>query len=100
MAMDIGPFAKGIAWRKRRVELCGGETGIRTHGTVRGVDNPLTSRAGMADRTNFTPETTSGTQRTRPKYNKINEAGLYPPAHNSLLEGSIPAVNAAHECAT
>jgi hypothetical protein len=36
----------------------------------------------------------------RRKYNKINEAGLYPPAHNSLLAGSIPAVNAARECAT
>src|SRR6266850_295577 len=37
----------------------GGESGIRAHGTARVVDNPLTSKAGMADRTNFTPETTS-----------------------------------------
>jgi hypothetical protein len=37
----------------------GGESGIRTHGTARVVDNPLTSKAGMADRTNFTPETIS-----------------------------------------
>jgi len=43
-----------------RGEQCsGGESGIRTHGTARVVDNPLTSNAGMADRTNFIPETTS-----------------------------------------
>ncbi|HMI00332.1 MAG TPA: hypothetical protein VK577_27740, partial [Bradyrhizobium sp.] len=34
-----------------------------------------------------------GTQRTRSislKYNKINEAGPYPPAHNGLVAGSSP----------
>jgi hypothetical protein len=44
---------------------CGGESGIRTHGTARVVDNPLTSKAGMADRTNFTPETTSSERNER-----------------------------------
>jgi hypothetical protein len=64
----------------------------------------LASKAGMADRTDFTPETTSPERKERAqsptKFNKITEAGLYPPAHNSLLAGSIPAVNAARECAT
>jgi hypothetical protein len=59
------------------------------------VDNPLTSKAGMADRTRFAAETTSRNA-TNPinlqrKCNKIDDAGLYPPAHNGLVAGSSPA---------
>jgi hypothetical protein len=63
------------------------------------IDNPLISRAGMADRTSFALETTSP-ERNERNQSPTNGASLYPPAYNSLLEGSIPAVNAAHECAT
>jgi hypothetical protein len=67
-------------------------------------ENPLTSKAGMADRTNFTPETTSPERNERDqsptKIQQNHEAGLYPPAHNGLLAGSVPAVNAAREYAT
>jgi hypothetical protein len=50
-------------------EQCsGGESGIRTHGTVRVIDNPLISRAGMADRTSFALETTS------PERNERNQS--------------------------
>jgi hypothetical protein len=48
----------GASW-ERLGSLTGGESGIRTHGTVRVADNPLTNMAGMADRTSFAPETTS-----------------------------------------
>jgi hypothetical protein len=48
----------GACW-ERLGSLAGGESGIRTHGTVRVVDNPPTSKAGMVDRTSFAPETTS-----------------------------------------
>jgi hypothetical protein len=37
---------------------------------TRVVDNPLTSKAGMADRTNFTPETTS------PKRNERDQSPM------------------------
>jgi hypothetical protein len=44
----------------------GGESGIRTHGTARVVDNPLTSKAGMGGPHQFhTRNDISGTQRTR-----------------------------------
>jgi hypothetical protein len=46
----------------------------------------------MADRTSFAPETTSPERNERDqsptKYNKINEAGPYPSAHNGLVASS------------
>jgi hypothetical protein len=72
----------------------GGESGIRTHCTVRLIDEPLTSKADMTDRTNFAPETTSPERnegdQSPTKINKINEAGFYPPAHNGQVAGSTP----------
>jgi hypothetical protein len=46
----------------------GGESGIRTRVTVRVIDNPLISRAGMADRTSFALETTA------PERNELNQS--------------------------
>jgi hypothetical protein len=48
-----------IEFELQGFSVAGGESGIRTHGTVRVVDNPPTSKAGMVDRTSFAPETTS-----------------------------------------
>jgi hypothetical protein len=60
------------------------------------VVDTLTNKAGMADRTNFRPETTSPERNERDqsptKIQQNHEAGLYPPAHNGLLAGSLPAV--------
>jgi hypothetical protein len=61
----LGFFANKLVQRIHGFGQAGGESGIRTHGTARVVDNPLTSKAGMADRTNFIPETTSSERNER-----------------------------------
>jgi hypothetical protein len=43
----LGLIANILAQRTGGCSDAGGEGGIRTHGTARVVDNPLTSKAGM-----------------------------------------------------
>jgi hypothetical protein len=62
-------FCKRFGTRWERLgSLAGGESGIRTRVTVRVIDNPLISRAGIADRTSFALETTS------PERNERNQS--------------------------
>jgi hypothetical protein len=79
-----------VDWaRQQTAQVDGGESGIRTHGTVRLVDNPLTSKAGMTERTSFAPETTSPERNERdqsPKKIQQNQRSWpSPPAHNGLV---------------
>ena len=54
-----GGFIRKIKKTSTKSISCGGESGIRTHSTVRLIDEPVTSKADMTDRTSFAPETTS-----------------------------------------
>ena len=85
----LGLTANKSARRTHGFGQDGGESGIRTHGTVRLVDNPLTSKAGMTERTSFAPETTSPERNERdqsPKKIQQNQRSWpSPPAHNGQV---------------
>jgi hypothetical protein len=76
MAANIGLIANNLVQRTAGCGQAGGESGIRTHSTFRVVDNPLTSKAGMADRTGFAPERTSPERKRMRSKSNANRARL------------------------
>jgi hypothetical protein len=90
LCVDIGLSNNIVLFQILKVPY-GGESGIRTHGTVRVVDNSRTGKpvwrtAPVSHQKRPLRNATNAIDLQR-KYSKINEAGLYPSAHNGLVAG-------------